>query len=143
MCMDCTMVLNTSLTLAKTRSQSQCSFNTCNSLKASSPEFKRREIAANCFRTLLKFALDAISNKKNKGDIYDPRFSELFPNSRLAFVDTMVDTRLRNKIKVTVSECIRIHRIQPFDWLDTLQCIQKLLYLVISNRGPYLYQLIG
>ena len=56
---------------------------------------------------------------------------------RLAFVDTMVDTRLRNKIKASVSECIRSQKIQPFDWLDTLQCIQKLLYLVTSNRGPY------
>ena len=59
------------------------------------------------------------------------------PNSRLAFVDTMVDTRLRNKIKASVSECIRSQKIRPFDWLDTLQCIQKLLYLVTSNRGPY------
>ena len=59
------------------------------------------------------------------------------PNSRLAFVDTMVDTRLRNKIKASVSECIRSQKIQPFDWLDTLHCIQKLLYLVTSNRGPY------
>ena len=35
------------------------------------------------------------------------------------------------------SECIQSQKIQPFDWLDTLQCIQKLLYLVTSNRGPY------
>ena len=57
-------------------------------------------------------------------------------NSRLAFVDTTVDTRLCKKIMATVSECIRRHRIQPFDWLDTL-CIQNLLYLVTWDRGPY------
>ena len=127
------LLLTRFLSSAKTRPQ--CSFNTCNSLKASSPEFKRRNIAVSCLSTLSRFALDAISNKKNMRNTTH-NFRAL-PNSRLAFVDTMVDTRLRNKIKASVSECIRSQKIQPFDRLDTLQCIQKLLYLVTSNRGPY------
>lgn len=74
------LLLTRFLSSAKTRPQ--CSFNTCNSLKASSPEFKRRNIAVSCLSTLSRFALDAISNKKNMRNMtHDfPSFPE-FPAS--------------------------------------------------------------
>ena len=100
------------------------------SLKASSPEFKRRKIAVSCLSTL-KFALDAISNNKNARK-YDLWFSELCPNFRLASLIPC------SACWYTIAQRNQAHRIRvyprsPFDWLDTLQCIQKCPYLEIRT----------